>query len=219
MPYIAPTLLDLRTRVARDLRDPKMAAFTQPELDDYINSAIATLNELRPIDAVLTISDLTQLEDLGLEYVWRVDSVSTVNTGQNAIPPNNDESVYQNGWIYFAGDLILPANVLTWVGAGFEQDTILLRVYGYRPREPLYATDDVAELVLDYEEVALRQYAKWKGLEALQGDRSLFQQWQTAANNTDVSPTQLTNMEGSAEAEWNRTRHRIVLIKRPAVGW
>ena len=219
MVYNPPDLATLSDSVARDLRDESYKAFSLTEVHDYINAGISELNEVRPIEATVTIIDLANLDHLGLEYIYKVESRSLINLGQNIIPPNNDESNYPNGWSYFGGNLILPSAMLSVYATGFEDGSLEIVVYGYRHRELLLLDAQVAEFMVDYEELAARQFAKWKGLEALEGDRQLFQQWQTAANNSDVSPTQLANMEQLAESEWSRTRRRIYTIRRPAVGW
>ena len=224
MVYSPPNLSQLRTNVARDLRDPSFAAFTVSELNDYINNGIAELNELRPVETSIQIVDMDNLSDLGLESVFKVVSTSVpglaaVGIGESIIPPNNDETLYPNGWTYFAGDLILPAFMLPAYSSAFDAGTVALTVYGYGRRDPLVADTDIAAFGSNMEEQAVRQFARWRGLDALSGDRRLFQQWQTQANNSDVSPTQLANMEMNAGGEWAQTRRRIYTIRRPAVGW
>ena len=114
---------------------------------------------------------------------------------------------------------MLPQDFVRLLTAGFEQAAMLLVVYGYRSRDQLVLPDQVADFNQDQDEQAVRQYARWRGLGALRDDRALYQQWQTAANNADVSPTQLTNMAQVSDSEWARTRRRIYEIRRPAVGW
>ena len=219
MVYSPPTLDELRARVARDLQDPTLQAFTTSDIDDYINGGISEINGLRPLETKVTITDLAQLDDVGLDYIFKVDSLATSGLGENLIPPNNDESNFQNGWTYFAGSLVLPQDFVRLLTAGFEQAAMLLVVYGYRSRDQLVLPDQVADFNQDQDEQAVRQYARWRGLGALRDDRALYQQWQTAANNADVSPTQLTNMAQVSDSEWARTRRRIYEIRRPAVGW
>lgn len=219
MVYSPPNLSQLRTNVARDLRDPTFAAFSVAELNDYINNGIAELNELHPVEVVLHIVDIASFADLGLDSIFKVVSSTVVGVGEDIIPPNNDETLYPNGWTYFAGDLILPAWMMPWYSTQFDAGTIALTIYGYGRRDPVTNDTDVAAFASNTEEQAVRQFARWRGLDALSGDRRLFQQWQTQANNSDVSPTQLANMEMNAGGEWAQTRRRIYTIRRPAVGW
>ena len=226
MAYNPPNLSQLRSNLARDLRDPTFAAFTTAELNDYINDGISELNELRPVETRLSITDISALDSLGLDYVWKVEAHDVTTNGQNTIPPNNDETNYPNGWQYYADNLILPPALVAWYTRAFAGDvpgipeqSLEILVYGYALRDLLTIDAQVAPFESAIDEQAVRQYARWRGLDALLGDRRLFQQWQTQPNNSDVSPTQLTNMETIAESEWSRTRRRIYAIRRPAVGW
>jgi hypothetical protein len=47
-------------------------------------------------------------------------------------------------------------------------------------------------------------------------DRTLYQQWQTQANNSDVSPTQLLQMASTFKQEWSDLRKRVVRLRRVA---
>ena len=60
MVYSPPTLDELRARVARDLQDPTLQAFTTSDIDDYINGGISEINGLRPLETKVTITDLAQ---------------------------------------------------------------------------------------------------------------------------------------------------------------
>jgi hypothetical protein len=219
MTYSPPTLADLHTKLARDLRDTvEHTIFPTDQLTDYINDAIADINEAKPIETTLDITDPVNQTGLSLQYIWKVEAVRQDGYGQNVLPPNNDETNWQNGWTYFNHTLTLPQATQRTLETGFTDDTLILRVHGYRPRDPLIDDDDVAEFDLQ-DEQAVRRFATARGFKALVGTRSLFQQWQTEANNTDVSPTQLEQMRNDAESEWARQRRRMFMIRRPAVGW
>lgn len=220
MAYDPPTLAEFRARVARDLRDEGQDAFSTAEIDDYINDGMAELNEIAPLETFLVITDPADFHDLGLTYLWRVEAFLIAgNTGQNIIPPNNDETNYPNGWQYYGDTLFLPKALYNYYLPYMTSGDIQIRLYGYRNRSPMTDDTQVCEFSRDWEEQGVRQYCRWRGLQALQNDRNLFQQWQTAANNSDVSPTQLNNMEQVSESEFTRTRRRLFQIRRPAVGF
>lgn len=222
MAYDPPTLAELRQKVARDVRDEDLEAFNSDEVDDWINAAIAELNQIRPVEAVTQITDTADLADLDFSYIWKVEIVNiTERGGSDVIPPNNDETKYANGWVLFARELRLPQRYITWLDerlAAAGDGTVRLDLYGYTLREALTADDEVAEFTFADEHL-VRQYCRYRAYEALAQDRALFQQWQTQANNSDVSPTQLTNMQQVAESQWQRARSQNLLIRRPTVGW
>lgn len=219
MTYAPPTLAELHEKLARDLRDTvDHTIFSTDVLTDFVNAGIAELNEAKPIETTLDITDPDDQTGLSLQYVWKVEFVRQDGYGQNVMPPNNDESNWQTGWTYFDHKITLPQTVQRTLETGFDDDTLILRVHGYRPRDPLIDDDDVAEFDLQ-DEQAVRNYAMYRGFKALTGSRALFQQWLTEANNTDVSETQLEQMKNDAEADWARRYRRMYRIRRPAVGW
>lgn len=222
MAYEPPTLSELRDKVARDVRDPDLEAFVSDEVDDWINGGLAELNQIRPIEAVVQITDTADLADLSFSYLWKVEIVNITEAGgSDIIPPNNDETKWANGWLLFANELRLPARYITWLDerlAAAGDGSVRLDLYGYTQRDALTTDEEVAEVSFADEHL-IRQYARLRAYASLAQDRALFQQWQAQANNSDVSPTQLTNMQQVAEAEWNRVRSRNLTIRRPPVGW
>ena len=223
-PYPNPTLAELRARVARELRDPNLKTFTQADLNDYINAGVGELNELRPLEEILTLEgDEMMITEtgIGLDYIWRV-MIAYLQDGrvvkEVVVPPANDETSVYSGWLHWGHRLMLPRTLFRWLhedALGIAQ----LWVFGYYARDVFLTDDQVGQFRSAAEETAIRQYCMWRGWDALRSDRALFQQWQTQSNNTDISETQLINMAGTSEAEWSRTRKRIYLIRRPAVGW
>ena len=224
MPYTPPPLSTLRSRVARDLRDPNNRTFTTAELDDYINGGLVELDMVHPMEHLLVgIVDWADLSPLPMDYVWRVFVVHYGDTGnilrEVMVPPNNDEVNEINGWSLFGGTLKLPGPLYSELNKCIATGTCELRVHGYRDRNWPGGDNSIVELKDQSEEWFLRQYAMWRGWDALRNDRALFQQWQTQSNNSDVSPTQLTNMAATTESEFGRLRKRMYKIRRPAVGW
>jgi hypothetical protein len=64
------------------------------------------------------------------------------------------------------------------------------------------------------EEFSVRSFARAQGFDMLAHDRSLFAQWQGQTNNTDVSPTQMMQMEANAKQEWLKHRSLIRVVRR-----
>lgn len=217
--YSPPSLTELRAKIARDIRDELMDAFTSSEIDDYINDAITELNLIRPREAISSLRGILDLDSLGMSYIWKVETVAADGTGgSQVIPPNNDETRFMNGWTYFAGRLVLPQKYVDWLDTRFTAGTLRLDVYGYSLRTPLVSDEEIADFD-SVDESLVRRYAMTRAYRSLLADRSQFQQWQANANNSDVSPTQLTNMSQVVDAEWNRNRARSYVIRRPPVGW
>lgn len=210
MPYTPPTRAQLRTSIARDLRDENMKTFTSSVIDDLINFGVAELNRLQPKEE-LTEVDIVDAEvfeyTLTLTSVWRVE-LWRDGDFYGFIQPNDDESS-QGGWEYWGNQLRIPQiSVL-------DAATDILKVWGYGERDPMTADGDNADVDLDGE-MALRAYATYLGFQRLTNDRALFAQWQTASNNTDVSPTQLLGMVNTQAAEWRGMRNRLRRIRRTA---
>lgn len=217
--YQPPTLSELYAKIGRDLRDADHTTFGTDVLADFIGDGIAEINQIKPNELRLEVTDLDVLGALPFTHVWKVEVVKADGYGQEVIPPNNDGTThYQNGWTYFATNLQLPQSVLRVLDQAFIDVTMVLLIYGYYDRNPLVDDSDVFDGVLEDEQL-LRRYVKALGFQALLADRNLFQQWQVQTNNTDVSPTQLTNMAQSAEAEWNRVKRRAYKVRLPAAGY
>jgi hypothetical protein len=53
-----------------------------------------------------------------------------------------------------------------------------------------------------------------RGFEYLLSDRSLFEQWATQANNTDVTPAALANILGLWMSKWERRRKQLREIRQ-----
>ena len=47
----------------------------------------------------------------------------------------------------------------------------------------------------------------------LWNDRSLFTQWQTRSNNTDITPAQLANRLNGLEAQWERKERQLHVLR------
>lgn len=211
MVYTPPTRTALRDSIARDLRDTANAVFTSDDLDDFINFGIAEVNRVYPVEDIEEL-DITDAEvhvyDTTLEHIWRAEIWRDGDFFFRITP--NEAETSRGGWELYAQQFHMPkfANTL-------NVDTDVIRLWGYRGRAALTGDSDVLEGDLDAE-MGIRLYAQVAGYQRLVSDRSLFQQWQTQSNNTDVSPTQLTNMLSLKQGEWEALRHRIRRIRRAA---
>ena len=88
--------------------------------------------------------------------------------------------------------------------------------YGARPLPPSVTdpTPSPETGLSETETYSVRAYAKSAGFDLLAHDRSLFAQWQGQTNNTDVSPTQMTQMAAGAKVEWDRQRGLIRVVRK-----
>jgi len=209
--YTPPTLVDLRGRVARDLRDPQLLTFATADIDDFINFGIAEVNRVYPLEGIeeVDIEDVTITEYATLlTSVWRVEVWRNGEFNMRLTPNDADSS--RGGWEIWNGNLSFPS-LKNYLNA----DTDIIRLWGYRERDTLTAEDDVLESDIDAE-LGVRTYAAQQGYSRLISDRSLFQQWQTQSNNSDVSPTQLNGMYAMRVGEWDTLRNRIRRIRRVA---
>ena len=214
-PYTPLPFSQLRLDIANDLRDPTFKTFTIGQIDDLVNEGIAELNRLRPLEA---IEELTLVED-GRSYPTSMQQVFLVEgkrAGDVAWWPIA-ESDYaagvgsQGGWTLFAGTIALPGSMTP-----LDPATDYIRVWGYRDRDPLKLDGDVPEFIDSSDEEAVRAYARYTALEMLLHERTLYQQWQTQSNNSDISTTQLLQSASSYQREWATLRKRLVRLRRVA---
>lgn len=208
MPYSAPIRSALRTSISRDLHDATNAAFVAAEVNDLINSGIAELNLLAPKEYRDTLTLTAGVFEYALTptvtalfrvEVWRAGAFYFV------VPKKDDESI--SGWDYFAGTLLLPTTL------NFDDSQDSLVVMGYKQRDPLTADGNVFDGDLNGEMV-VRAYCQFSSFQRLIASRALFQQWQTQANNSDVSATQLLGMAQVYSREWKELRGRVRRLRR-----
>lgn len=209
------TLTNLITFVARDLRDPTLATFTTQEITDFINAGIDAVSEVAPRQAQediepdgsneytpLTVTRPTRVE------VWSV-APQTIHS-LHRIPAaaegfTNETDV---GWKMWAGVLTLPYGFAAYLA----DDTKNLRIWGYAPYTQLVNGGDTADLS-NNAEWAVREYAALQGYERLMNDRSLFANWQTQSNNTDVSVAALINAWATRSQQWERRRKQLTILQ------
>lgn len=202
------TLAELRTMVARDIRDPLFATFTTTQVDDFINGGMSEVSRVYPREV---IEDVTPVVDqfaytTEARHPFRVEFYRDT-VFQSVLPPNEDESS-QGGWEWFADQLHLPQSHV-------NQTTVddFWRVWGYGNRAQLTSDAQVADLD-DAGEWAVRAYSRWMAYQTMAAERSLFKQWQAQSQNTDISPTQLQNMVLTYAQEWDRQRNQLRRLRR-----
>lgn len=211
--YVAPDQATLRASVSRDLHDLENKVFSTAEVNDLINEGIAEANLLLPKEYRATIA----LVDDQFEYdlpdtvtaIFRVEmwrDTDGVMTFWRDLPRREDTAT--TGWDFFAGTLLIPT---TWSWDTDEQDSLL--VMGYQDRDPLSDDEETLDGTLQVE-LVIRSYARFTCFQRLIASRALFQQWQTSANNSDVSPTQLLGMASVYSREWRELRNRVRRLRR-----
>lgn len=221
------TLGTMKTLVARDLRDPSNKTFSATEVGDLILSGLTEVGRLAPerfqedltvvadtlryqlrMDEFLNVA-VPELEVVRVE-VW--DITDTPDKFLYRVRPADAE--YQThsyaGWKLWGGFLELP----NWIEESLTVGDHSIRVWGYSPY-PMPA-DDNAQLGVSNElEQAIRAYCRVEAAQRLLADRTLFTQWQTRANNSDVSPAALMNDLNIALEDWRR-RSRAITVLREA---
>jgi hypothetical protein len=212
----SPTLAQLRTQVRRDIRDPSTVTFEDATVTDFINAAIAEISRICPKQAVQAIPYVADTFEYActLSEVHRVEIWNTLATPDEfffIVPPaaDNDLNSSVAGWELWAGILRLPN---FWL-AGLVPSTHTFRAWGWAGYAQLANDAQVADFDDSELTWAVREYATLRAFEYLMSDRSLFEQWATQANNTDVSPAALANMLGLWQSKWEKRRQQLRTIR------
>jgi len=221
------TFVNLRTAVARDIRDPGAKTFVDADVADLVNAALAEVGSIAPArfqEDITPVADTMEYDLRATEFpagpvpeievvrveVW--DTAQTPNQDLYSIEPADGE--YSNlssvGWKVWDGVLSIPRWVVLDY-AGHEAD-YLLRVWGYSPYPTLVADGDTVGLSNE-REWALRAYCRVEALQRLVAERDLFTQWQTRSGNSDVSPAALMNGLNIAMEDWRRRSRKIAVLR------
>ena len=202
------TLSDIRTLVARDLRDTANTTWSTNELDDRINQGIDALSAFYPKEIVsnfATVSaSVTSYTATSFTNIYRIDTYSgTTYMGsvQHGIGEGPD-----SGWELHAGIIWLaPSFPLT---AGY-----VLRAFGYGGYIQLSASSSTTDL--DTSGLfAVRVFVQVESFAQLIADRAKFQQWQTDSNNTDVTALGLAQLYQGATQRWAREVTRLRKMRK-----
>jgi hypothetical protein len=233
--YTAPSTLDMIAKARRALRDTAGDVFEVDLVTDFINAGLAELSAIRPLETTVSITSVDGLDGIDadpdavtvadLDYIYMVEVVGLDGTSQEGsaqtVSPEDNSTNWRNGWDFVGGRIVLPPTMRSYLESDWEQTvpTMAVLARGYRHRRRI---DDPNTDVLDIfslpEEQAVTFMAQKAGFESLLNDRALFQQWQTATNNTDVSPNQLSGMVQGALINWERMRKHLYVIRRSPVG-
>lgn len=203
------TLLELRTAVARDLRDSGFSTWSQSEIDDLVNLGIDEVSEVYPrevVDSASSISAGVKTYDLATDFtnIYRIDIYST--TTFRFTIPHGIGAGPNSGWELHGGILYLPPSVTFTAGE-------TLRAFGYARYVQLDAASSTTEM--DARAIwGVRQFARSEGFQNLIADRTQFQQWQTASGNTDVTAIALAQLAANAQRRWDRARQRLRRMRK-----
>lgn len=217
--YSAPTLEDMWALVGRDLTDPGHNVFNTDQLTDYINGGISEVNRVRPLETIVSIAydgtnDTLPLGPLALDDPFIVEMLDANGRHAKYILHAKSAATVQDGWDYWAHTLVLGPWYGDFATTMTRDNDWTIRVWGYRPRDPLIVDTDIAEFDNLTDEYAVRLYCRMEAYRSLNVDRGLFQQWQQQTNNSDVSPTQLNGMLATAESSFDRQQKRMFLPRR-----
>jgi hypothetical protein len=230
MAFVAPTRLVMQQAIQRALRDPDGDVFQPATIWDFINESLADLSQYRPKDARDLIqwpinpadpppfTDFIDIWAVQYRVIDPNDSTHVIST--ITIPPIG-RSAYDSrgGWDFFGHALVISdmwnrqLDSITAQGYAVE-----LTVLGYADRDQPDADDDILDLAESADYLCLLENCKFLGFDLLNHDRSLYQQWIAATNNTDVSPTQLQGMAAIASQSYERIRSRNTRLRRVPAG-
>jgi hypothetical protein len=203
------TLADLRTRLARDLKDTSNATFSTTELDDLINQGIDSLGDVYPKEIVQTIGTVSSgvfTYALGdFNHIYRID-VYTSSGDYRATLPSGWGDGPNSGWEQHAGVLYLPPS---WPLS--DGDT--LRAFGYGRYIQLAASTATTDLDTSGA-AAVLVFASAEAFARLMSDRAKFQQWQAEAGNTDVTLLQLGSLVSQARGRWREEQRRLRRLRK-----
>jgi hypothetical protein len=203
------TLADLRTYVARDLRDVGNDTWDVSELDDLINRGIDALADVYPkqiVTSIATVTTGTYTYSAGtLMSVYRLDVYSSAGSYRETIERGSSDHP-DAGWELHGGTLYLPVGMTLTTG-----DTI--RAFGYGRYVQLAASSATTDL--DSSGIwAVRVFAEAEALAGLIANRAAFQQWQENSNNTDVTALGLAQLYGQARDRWEMERRRLRRLRK-----
>lgn len=225
---MSATFSELKTAVATAIRDSGNATFTEAEVGDFVNAALAEVGRISPEqfhESITLVADTLEYTLRNTEFsgtaVPEVE-VARVELWENltdepdkrllTVPPASQayQATSDSGWVNWGGKLYLPRAL--WSTFDGNEATYYLRVWGYSPFAELSDDADVAA-VSNEQKWALVAFSRIEALERLNADRELFTQWQTRAGNSDVSPAGLMGMLNTARDEWRRRKRELLRLR------
>ena len=202
------TLSDLRTYVARDLRDTSNATWSTTELDDRINQGIDAIGQFYPREIVSDFATVaaavTSYSASAFTTIYRIDTYSGT-TYKGSVVHGTGEGP-DSGWELHAGKI--------WLSPTFPVATgYVLRGFGYGAYTQLAAATSTTDL--DTSGIwAVRVFAQVECMAQLIADRAKFRQWQTDSNNTDVTALGLAQLYQGATQRWAREVQRLRRMRK-----
>lgn len=221
MPYTdtPPLFSELRTALRDDLRDPLGKTFGDTSVLRYLNDGIVEINRVYPLhvtDDVALVQDQVAY-DTRFTSIYRCEFWDTT-TFVDVIPYNDGDSIY-GGYDLVGTTLVVPPSVVSAaIFTAYTDPT--LKATGYARRQLIPSGDDGSfQTELDGEAaLAVRWFAQYRAFTSLLSDRTLFKQWQSESNNTDVSMPMLLNLWQVARGEWERHERAMRTLRRVPVG-
>jgi len=214
-----PLHSELKATLASELRDPGHNTFSEDHLTQFINDGIVEVNRVYPLhltDDILLVQDQF-LYDTRFTTAYRCEMWDGA-TFVGVIPYNDGDSVY-GGYDLHGTTLSVPPVLATETVFTTYADPAL-KLTGYARRQLIPSDDDgTFQTELDGEAaLAVRWFAQYRAFTMLLSDRSLFKQWQSESNNSDVSMPMLLNLWQVARSEWERHEASMRTLRRVPVG-
>ena len=223
------TFSELKTVVARRLRDTSNSTFSTTDLGDFINSAISEIGRLAPSrfqEDITPVADTfsyplnfdafagVEVPEIELVRVEVWDASASPQKPIMLVQPQSAQPInYSNaGWVNWGGRLEIPYRTVNFL----DVDSHLIRVWGYSPYVSMVADGDVIPVSAELQD-AIILWCRIEAMRALLDNRVLFKQWQTQSNNSDVSPAMLGSDLNSALEEWRR-KSKAIFVLREAPG-
>lgn len=202
------TLSDLRTSLARDLRDTSNATWSTAELDDRINQGIDAVGSFYPREIVSTFATVSAsvISYAATSYssIYRIEQYD--GTTFMGIVPHAAGEGPDSGWELHAGIVWLPPTFQ--MPAGYT-----LRAYGYGAYVQLTASTQTTDLDTSGIKAVLL-FAQGEALWALVADRAKFRQWQADSQNTDVTALALAQMYNTSRGRWAAEVRRLRKMRK-----
>jgi len=202
------TLLDIRTQVARDLRDTSNATWSTDELDDLINQGLDALADFYPREIVQTIGTVASgtysYAATSFTNAYRLDIYTSAGSYDGEIPHGIGGA--DSGWELHGNVVYLPPNWMPDAG-----DT--LRLWGYG-RYTQLATDNDATDADTAGVNAVRVFCQVEAFQRLLANRVTFQQWQASPGNTDTTVLGMNQIAFSAQRRWEREQRRLRRMRK-----
>ena len=202
------TLLDLRTSVARKLRDASFTTFTTTEIDELVNQGIDAIGSVYPREISQTIgtvaSGVQTYSVSSFTNISRVDIHTSAGSYRAELPHAFEGR--DTGWEVHAGILYLPPSWTLTAG-----DT--LRAFGYGGYTQLAASTSTTDLDTSAQ-YAVMVFAMAEAYDILLADRGKFEQWQADPSNTDTDVVKLNQLAHLMSRRWHEERQRLRKIRK-----